>query len=153
MDDLVTSTELPPGHTDLTGTPIPEGPHKFEECSRAMIPVHEVLSQISSKWTILVIRILSGGPKRFSEIKREIDGISQKMLTSTLRDLERDGFVTRTVTPTIPPRVDYELTDMGRELQEPLHVIGSWAHDNRERVLSARDRFAEREAEARRLAW
>jgi DNA-binding HxlR family transcriptional regulator len=152
MDDLVTSTELH-ADTGLTGAPIAHGPEKFEECTRAMVPVHEVLAQISSKWTILVFRILSGGPKRFSEIKREIDGVSQKMLTSTLRDLEKDGFVTRTVTPSIPPRVDYELTEMGRELQEPLRVIGNWAHANRDRVVTARERFAEREAEAKRLAW
>ena len=152
MDDLVTSTEL---HADAgpIGSRIAYGPDKIEECTRAMIPVHEVLAQISSKWTILVVRILTGGPKRFSEIKRQIDGVSQKMLTSTLRDLEKDGFVTRTVTPSIPPRVDYELTDMGRELQEPLRVIGNWAHTNRDRVVAARERFAEREAEAKRLAW
>ena len=150
MDDLVTSTEL---HADAGSSRNAYGPDRIEECTRAMIPVHEVLAQISSKWTILVFRILSSGPKRFSEIKREIEGVSQKMLTSTLRDLEKDGFVTRTVTPTIPPRVDYELTDMGRELQEPLRIIGNWAHTNRDRVVSARERFAEREAEARRLAW
>lgn len=128
-------------------------PVSREECTRAMLPVHEVLAQISGKWTILVVRSLSGGSKRFSEIRRHIDGISQKMLTATLRDLEKDGFVSRTVTPTIPPRVDYELTDMGRELQEPLRVIGEWAQANRHRVEAARERFAEREEEAKRLAW
>ncbi len=145
MDDLVTPTE--PASANGHDNP------SREECTRAMIPVHEVLAQISSKWTILVVRFLSNGPKRFSEIKRHIDGVSQKMLTSTLRDLEKDGFVTRTVTPSIPPRVDYELTDMGKELQEPLRVIGNWAHANRERVERARLRFAEREEEAKRLSW
>jgi DNA-binding HxlR family transcriptional regulator len=149
MDDLVTHTE--PAHArDL---PTNGHPVSHEECTRAMLPVHEVLAQISGKWTILVVRILSGGSKRFSELKRQIDGISQKMLTATLRDLEKDGFVSRTVTPSIPPRVDYELTEMGRELQEPLRVIGEWAHANRNRVEQARERFAEREEEARRLAW
>lgn len=149
MDNLVTHTE--PAHPLAVahdGHPV-----SHEECTRAMLPVHEVLAQISGKWTILVVRILSGGSKRFSEIRRQIDGISQKMLTATLRDLEKDGFVSRTVTPSIPPRVDYELTDMGRELQEPLRVIGEWAHANRERVEKAREAFAEREEEAKRLAW
>jgi DNA-binding HxlR family transcriptional regulator len=90
---------------------------------------------------------------RFSELLRAIEGISQKMLTTTLRDLERDGFVTRTVTPSIPPRVDYELTGLGRELREPLKAISAFAHANRHRVHEARKQYAEREAEARRLAW
>lgn len=131
----------------------PREPHDFAECQGAMVPVHDVLAQISGKWTILVHGVLSTGPKRFSEIKRHIEGISQKMLTATLRDLEKDGFVTRTVTPSIPPRVDYELTEMGRELHEPLRAIGAWAHANRHRVEDARARFAQRAAEARELAW
>ncbi|MDB5541707.1 MAG: QorR [Devosia sp.] len=128
-------------------------PSNSSECDRAILPVSEVLAQIAGKWTIFVIRALSGGPRRFSELKREIDGISQKMLTSTLRDLEKNGFVTRTITPSIPPRVDYELTDMGRELHEPLLAIGNWAQVNRHRVEKARERFAEREAKERELVW
>ncbi|MGB3338639.1 MAG: helix-turn-helix domain-containing protein [Devosia sp.] len=104
-------------------------------------PVGEILSQIGGKWTVLVINLLSDGPRRFSEIKRMIGGISQKVLTSTLRELEMDGFVTRTVTPSIPPRVDYELTELGRDLQGPLAVMGKWAIDNRPRVLEARGRY------------
>lgn len=104
-------------------------------------PVGEILSQIGGKWTVLVINLLSDGPRRFSEIKRMIGGISQKVLTATLRELEMDGFVTRTVTPSIPPRVDYELTDLGRDLQGPLAVMGQWAIDNRPRVLEARGRY------------
>jgi DNA-binding HxlR family transcriptional regulator len=157
MEDLVTHTEPPVETTTsaaeaLLGGPAPE-PHNFAECKRAMLPVHEVLAQISGKWTILVVQVLSDGPKRFSELKRKIDGVSQKMLTATLRDLEKDGFVSRKVTPSIPPRVDYALTEMGQELQEPLRVIGNWAHANRHRVEEARERFAEREEEAKRLAW
>lgn len=156
MDDLVTHTEPAPA-VDAVGTAFdshvgPDGV-SHEACQRAMLPVHEVLAQISGKWTILVVRYLSAGPRRFSQIKRQIEGVSQKMLTATLRDLEKDGFVTRTVTPTIPPRVDYELTEMGKELQEPLRIIGNWAHANRHRVEEARERFAEREAEAKRLSW
>ncbi|MHB1102769.1 MAG: winged helix-turn-helix transcriptional regulator [Devosia sp.] len=104
-------------------------------------PVGEILDQIGGKWTVLIINRLGHGPMRFSEIKRALGGISQKMLTATLRDLERDGFVRRTVTPTIPPRVDYELTDLGQELHIPLNVLGDWAVRNRDRVLRAREQF------------
>ncbi|MET3924859.1 helix-turn-helix domain-containing protein [Devosia sp. 2618] len=104
-------------------------------------PVGEILHQIGGKWTVLIINLLSAGPMRFSEIKREIGGISQKVLTATLRELEMDGFVTRTVTPSIPPRVDYELTELGHDLQGPLKVLGKWAVDNRPRILQARGRY------------
>lgn len=104
-------------------------------------PVGEILDQIGGKWTVMIINRLGRRSMRFSEIKRELNGISQKMLTSTLRDLERDGFVRRTVTPTIPPRVDYELTDLGRDLHGPLNVIGEWAIRNRDRILAARAAF------------
>lgn len=104
-------------------------------------PVGEILNQIGGKWTVLIINVLSGGPMRFSEIKRQIGGISQKVLTATLRDLEMDGFLTRTVTPSIPPHVDYELTELGRDLQGPLHVLGQWALNNRPKVLEARGRY------------
>lgn len=104
-------------------------------------PVGEILNQIGGKWTVLVINLLGDGPRRFSEIKRLIGGISQKVLTATLRELEMDGFVTRTVTPSIPPRVDYELTELGRDLQGPLAVMGKWAVDNRPKVLEARGRY------------
>ena len=133
--------------------PAPEEFLSPERCKRDMVPVTEVLNQIGGKWTIHIIMALSRGLMRFGELRRGIEGISQKMLTATLRDLEKDGFITRTVTPSIPPRVDYELTDMGRELKEPLRTIGEWAHNNRHRVEDARHRFAEREAEAQRLAW
>ncbi len=103
MEDLVTHTELPANGPAAAAEGLFEGPrpepHNFAECQRAMLPVHEVLAQISGKWTILVVRVLSDGPKRFSELKRQIDGVSQKMLTATLRDLEKDGFVSRKVTP------------------------------------------------------
>ncbi len=125
----------------------------IQTCKEAMVPVTEVLAQIGGKWTIHIIMALGGGPMRFSELLRGIEGVSQKMLTTTLRDLEKDGFVTRTVTPSIPPRVDYELTDLGVELRGPLGSISRFAHANRHRVDEARHRFAEREAEARRLAW
>lgn len=127
--------------------------HASPACQAALVPVSEVLAQIGGKWTIHVITILGHGPMRFSELRRTIGDVSQKMLTSTLRDLERDGFVSRKVTPTIPPRVDYALTEMGRELLEPLQALSRWAYINRERVSEARDRFAVREAERRQLSW
>ena len=104
-------------------------------------PVGEILHQIGGKWTVLIINTLSDGQMRFSELKRMVGGISQKVLTSTLRELEMDGFITRTVTPSIPPRVDYELTDLGRDLQRPLKVLGQWAIDNRPKVLDARRQY------------
>lgn len=104
-------------------------------------PVGEILHHIGGKWTVLTINLLRDGPLRFSEIKRQIGGISQKVLTATLRELEMDGFVTRTVTPSIPPRVDYELTELGQDLQKPLDALGRWAVDNRPKVLEARGRY------------
>ena len=103
-------------------------------------PVKDLLSRIAGKWTVLIVIRLSAGPMRFSELKRDIAGISQKMLTTTLRELETDGFVTRVVTPSIPPRVDYELTGLGHDLLVPLHMLGTWALKNRERVEEARRR-------------
>jgi DNA-binding HxlR family transcriptional regulator len=128
-------------------------PRDFEECKQHIVPVNDVLSQIGGKWTMYIIMALAHGPQRFSELKRKIDGVSQKMLTATLRDLEKDGFVSRTVTPSIPPRVDYELTDMGVELREPIAVLTRWANLNHTRIAQARDRFAAREAEEKRLSW
>ena len=103
--------------------------------------VSEILARVGDKWTVLVVSLLGGGPMRFSELRRTIDGISQKMLTTTLRGLERDGFCTRKVFPTVPPRVDYDLTELGRDLLVPLKALGDWAVANRERVDSARRRF------------
>jgi len=96
---------------------------------------------VGDKWTVLVVSMLGDGPMRFNELRHAIGGISQKMLTTTLRRLERDGFVTRTVFPTIPPRVDYELTGLGRELLVPVTALGDWARANIDRINGARDRF------------
>lgn len=103
--------------------------------------VSEVLSRVGDKWSVLVVELLGRGPTRFNELRRLIDGISQKMLTTTLRNLERDGLVTRTVYPTIPPRVEYELTGLGRDLLVPVHALGEWARDNIGRIDAARRRF------------
>jgi DNA-binding HxlR family transcriptional regulator len=115
----------------------PGHPHATEDC-RA---VSEILQRIGDKWSLLVVRRLGDGPMRFNELRAAVGGISQKMLTTTLRTLERDGFVTRTVFPTIPPRVDYELTDLGRELEIPVKGLAEWAIANMGRVNDARERF------------
>lgn len=112
-------------------------PYASSEC-RA---VSGILSRVGDKWTVLVVEFLGDGPMRFSELRRSIGSISQKMLTTTLRGLERDGFVTRTVYPTIPPRVDYELTDLGRELLVPVRALGDWARANMGRIEAARENF------------
>ena len=103
--------------------------------------VSEVLQRVGDKWTVLVVKILGRGPMRFNELKRTIDGISQRMLTLTLRALERDGLVTRTVYPSVPPRVEYELTQLGRSLLEPVSGLGLWARRNRAIIEDARRRF------------
>ena len=113
--------------------------------------ISTLLSRIGDKWTVLVVQTLGEGPKRFNELRREIPSVSQRMLTLTLRNLERDGIVNRTVTPTIPPRVDYELTELGRSLQKPISGLAGWALDNVESIHAAQARFDEI-ADAREVA-
>ena len=96
--------------------------------------ISTLLSRIGDKWTVLVVQTLGEGSKRFNELRREIPSVSQRMLTLTLRNLERDGLVNRTVTPTIPPRVDYELTELGKSLQKPICGLATWAMDNVEAI-------------------
>lgn len=103
--------------------------------------INGTLQLVGDKWTVLVVSLLGDRTLRFNQIRREIDGISQKMLTTTLRNLEENGFVTRTVFPTIPPRVDYALTDLGRSLLNPVHGLIAWAKDNRERMEAARANY------------
>ena len=108
-------------------------------------PVRQVLDGIGDKWTILVVATLKPGSKRFSELKRIIGDISQRMLTQTLRKLERDGMVNRTVTPSIPPRVDYELTDLGHSLTGQLEPLANWALEHRETIAIARAEYDARD--------
>jgi DNA-binding HxlR family transcriptional regulator len=103
-----------------------------------------ILARVGDKWSILIIVLLGDGKKRFNEIKRMVDGISQRMLTLTLRGLERDGLVTRTVFPTIPPRVDYELTNLGRSLWQAVEPLGAWARSHVKHVTKARADFDKR---------
>ncbi|WGS23619.1 MULTISPECIES: helix-turn-helix domain-containing protein [unclassified Bradyrhizobium] len=109
--------------------------------------VASVLARIGDKWSVFVIMMLIDGPRRFNELKRMINGISQRMLTLTLRGLERDGLVTRTIFPTIPPRVDYELTDLGRGLAEPIKALGEWAFAHLPEIEGARTQFDARNGE------
>lgn len=101
------------------------------------LKVTQVLARIGDKWAVLIIVSLRERPYRFNELKRSIDGISQRMLTLTLRNMERDGLVTRTLTPSIPPRVDYELTEVGRSLAEPVAILGDWAFQYLGRISAA----------------
>src|ERR1700720_1368592 len=116
---------------------IPSNLEVAEDC-RA---VSEVLARVGDKWTVLVVTALGEGPKRFNELRRALGSISQRMLTLTLRGLERDGLVTRTVFPTIPPRVDYELTDLGRGLANPVQALGQWAFAHLPEIEAARTKF------------
>ncbi|KAB0681246.1 winged helix-turn-helix transcriptional regulator [Aureimonas leprariae] len=124
------------GHSDVPA-PAPARRHSPESCKG----VSEVLARVGDKWSVLIVMTLGDGPRRFNELKRTVGGISQRMLTLTLRGLERDGLVTRTVFPTIPPRVDYELTDLGRSLVGPVKALGDWALANRPAMVEARHRF------------
>jgi DNA-binding HxlR family transcriptional regulator len=103
--------------------------------------VTEVLARVGDKWSMQVVMQLGEGALRFNALRRAIDGISQRMLTRTLRNLERDGLISRTVTPSVPPRVDYALTPLGRSLVEPVSALGDWAIANREAIAAARERF------------
>jgi DNA-binding HxlR family transcriptional regulator len=113
----------------------PGGSH--ESC----LAVREVLNRVGDKWSVFIVGLLQGGPTRFGELKRAIEGISQRMLTLTLRGLERDGLVIRTQYPTIPPRVDYALTELGKTLLEPVNALASWSEKHRYDIQGARDRF------------
>ena len=124
----------------LNAPDLPPTAHQGSDCRS----VASVLARVGDKWSVLVIMLLGGGPRRFNELKRMVGGISQRMLTLTLRGLERDGLITRTVFPTIPPRVDYELTDLGRGLSEPVKALGQWAHQHQSEIESARAEFDRR---------
>jgi DNA-binding HxlR family transcriptional regulator len=136
MDHAQERKNLSPSHsnvTDIVHQAAIHGP-----ICRSVAPV---LNRVGDKWSMLIVMLLADGPKRFMELKRAIDGISQRMLTLSLRNLERDGLVSRTVTPTIPPRVDYELTELGLSLREPVQALGAWAMAHIECIRAAQARF------------
>jgi DNA-binding HxlR family transcriptional regulator len=105
------------------------------------LATRDVLNRVGDKWSVLIVALLGEGRHRFSELRRSIEGISQRMLTLTLRGLERDGLVTRTVHATVPPRVDYELTELGQTLLVPIHALADWAEKNRAIIQGSRDAF------------
>jgi DNA-binding HxlR family transcriptional regulator len=119
-------------------------PEAFNPHAACKAEVVETLALIGDKWTVMVVGALSKGPIRYNEIRRRVEGISQRMLTLTLKGLEQDGLVTRTMFPTIPPRVDYELTELGRKLIVPLKALAKWARENRPAMLAAREAFQRR---------
>jgi len=128
---------LTPRHTDVTTRATV---HLPDQCDA----IGSILSRVGDKWTVLIVMTLADGPKRFNALKRAIGGVSQRMLTLTLRGLERDGMVTRTVFPTIPPRVDYELTELGHSLRIPVEALGQWAFAHLPVVERARAEFDQR---------
>jgi DNA-binding HxlR family transcriptional regulator len=103
--------------------------------------VNSILARVGDKWTVLIVVLLGDGPKRFNEMKRIVGGISQRMLTFTLRGLERDGLVTRTVFPTSPQRVDYQLTKLGGTLRKAVEPLGLWARAHADEILASREQF------------
>lgn len=113
-------------------------------------PIREVLDRVGDKWSTLIVLRLGERTRRFNELHREVDGISQRMLTLTLRALERDGLVKRTVYPTVPARVDYELTDIGRTLLTPITAVHEWAVAHRDDIRDARARHDKGEKDPRR---
>ena len=129
---MVTSTQPP--HRTATIGPLAE---PFDQSC----PTRTALDTIADRWTTLVINLLAAGPQRFGALRRQIGGISQKMLTQTLRNLERDGLVSRTVYPTPPPSVEYALTPLGRTLIEPLGALRDWSIAYIDQVLTARAAF------------
>jgi len=126
----------------------PSHKHVRGEC----LAVREVLNRVGDKWSVLIVALLGDGTKRFSELRRMIEGISQRMLTLTLKGLERDGLITRTVYPTIPPRVDYQLTKLGRGLLVPITGLANWAGENRQKIQDAREKYDARYSKDRPLA-
>ena len=120
---------------------VPGGKTMKDPNSPVCRTISNLLQRIGDKWTVLVVQTLGQGPHRFNELRREIPSVSQRMLTLTLRNLERDGIVSRKVTPTIPPRVDYELTELGHSLQKPICGLATWATANVGAIHAAQAKF------------
>jgi DNA-binding HxlR family transcriptional regulator len=131
-----------PGSCEVTDPADPFIWHRRNDCT-----VRQVLDRIADKWSLLVISMLDDRSLRFMELRRSIDGISQRMLTSTLRQLERDGIVKRTVFPTIPPRVDYALTPIGESLLDTVKPLVTWTEAHTDAIAAARNAYDAREAE------
>ena len=145
MDHAQERKNLSPSHSNVTTPTTAESAAIHGPVCRSVAPV---LNRVGDKWSMLIVMLLSDGPRRFMELKRAIDGISQRMLTLSLRNLERDGLVTRHVTPTIPPRVDYELTELGISLREPVQGLGQWAMAHIDCIRAAQARYDAAQDEA-----
>ena len=127
--------------------------HDQSECQAVKSPevsatISQMLARVGDKWSMLMIQTLGHGPLRFNELRRQIGDISQKVLSSTLKALERDGLVSRTVVPSVPPQVTYELTDLGRELLVPVVAIVGWTIENTDRIVASRQTYDNRRANA-----
>src|SRR5258708_38161366 len=149
--DIVTSCNMVSNCYYVGGSPLTnqEGTRALpgaQEDTATCQHISQMLARMSDKWTILVVRTLGRGPLRFNALRREVGEISQKMLSSTLRDLEENGFVTRTVTPTVPPQVEYELTKLGRDFLTPVHGLASWVVANTKNIDAARTAYAAKKA-------
>jgi DNA-binding HxlR family transcriptional regulator len=129
-----------PGSSEVTD---PWDAHQWD--AREGCEVRQILDRIADKWSLLAIALLEGRTLRFNELRREIDGISQRMLTVTLRQLERDGLVTRTVYPVVPPRVEYALTPLGRTLHSTIQALVTWTETHQDEVVAARAAYDARE--------
>lgn len=123
------------------GVPLLHTTPAFERDVNGNCPMRDVLDRVGDTWSLLVIINLQERPVRFNALRRAIEGISQRMLTVTLRSLERDGLVSRTVRPTTPPEVEYALTGLGHSIAVPIAALGLWAVQNRSRLRAARDAF------------
>ena len=145
METAQERKNLSPRHSHVTEVPAADEQGFVSHACRRVTPV---LNRVGDKWSMQIVMALGFGPRRFSELKREIDGISQRMLTLSLRGLERDGLITRTVTPTIPPRVDYELTELGLSLRTPVRALGQWADEHYDCIRTAQERFDAEQDEA-----
>jgi DNA-binding HxlR family transcriptional regulator len=149
-------TSRSPGNTRDTGKTVevrpllnPGGVHGVTDSCHTpeAIDVRQILNRVGDKWSILVIAMLDQGTRRFTELRREVEGISQRMLALTLRQLERDGLVERTVYPVVPPKVEYALTDLGSTLLESVRGLVSWAMEHRGQVAAARVEYDARQNE------
>ena len=138
MEQLQERKNLFVGHIDVPAPADGDGPCLQSAGCKNVAPV---LNRVGDKWSMMIVMMLANGAMRFSELKRAIDGISQRMLTLSLRGLERDGLVTRTVTPTIPPRVDYELTELGISLRQPVKALGEWAIEHIACIRTAQEKY------------
>ena len=141
MEDGTSTT---PGHTEATDPAcLPGASVALTDACR----LRDLLDRIGDKWSLLVVELLGEGTRRFTELRRDIEGISQRMLTLTLRRLERDGLVTRTVHAVVPPRVDYALTPLGRSLLDAIAPLVTWTRSHRSEIAAARTAYDETQAE------